>query len=137
VFFNDPLPTLNRRSAQSRLAIAMREAAGQVCKTWRRHGHDLGFSVGISQGFATLGQIGFPNAWTTPPSVNKDTLVLALYNVLCAPCAFRYFSVGSNMPKQFASATGVGMTLGGALLLIGSLVCLSQYFYLYYAGISH
>jgi hypothetical protein len=25
----------------------------------RRHGHDLGFSVGISQGFATLGQIGF------------------------------------------------------------------------------
>ena len=41
------------------------------------------------------------------------------------------------MPKQFASATGVGMTLGGALLLIGSLVCLSQYFYLYYAGISH
>jgi hypothetical protein len=41
------------------------------------------------------------------------------------------------MPKQFASATGVGITLGGALLLIGSLVCLSQYFYLYYAGISH
>ena len=59
VFFNDPLPTLNRRSGQSRLAIAMREAAEQVRKTWRRHGHDLGFSVGISQGFATLGQIGF------------------------------------------------------------------------------
>jgi hypothetical protein len=29
------------------------------------------------------------------------------------------------------------MTLGGTLLLIGSIVCLSQYFYLYYAGISH
>jgi hypothetical protein len=41
------------------------------------------------------------------------------------------------MPKQFASVTGVGMTLVGVLFLIGSLVCLSQYFYLYYAGISH
>jgi hypothetical protein len=41
------------------------------------------------------------------------------------------------MPKQFASVTGLGMTLVGVLFLIGSLVCLSQYFYLYYAGISH
>jgi hypothetical protein len=40
------------------------------------------------------------------------------------------------MHKQFAMAGGLGMTLGGALLLIGSIVCLSQYFYLYYAGIS-
>ena len=37
----------------------MREAAQQVLKVWHRHGHDLGFGVGISQGYATLGQIGF------------------------------------------------------------------------------
>jgi class 3 adenylate cyclase len=26
---------------------------------WRRRGHDLGFGVGIAQGHATLGRIGF------------------------------------------------------------------------------
>jgi adenylate cyclase len=54
VFFNDPLPTPEPTERAIAMAIAMR-----VLKTWRRHGHDLGISVGISQGFATLGQIGF------------------------------------------------------------------------------
>jgi hypothetical protein len=87
VFFNDPLPTPEPTEPAIAMAIAMREAAQQVLKTWRRHGHDLGFSVGISQGFATLARSALPNAWTTPPSVNKDTFVIALFNVICAPCA--------------------------------------------------
>ncbi len=37
----------------------MREAAQGLLRAWRRHGHALGFGVGISQGYATLGQIGF------------------------------------------------------------------------------
>jgi adenylate cyclase len=37
----------------------MREAATELLKTWCRHGHNIGFGVGISQGYATLGQIGF------------------------------------------------------------------------------
>ena len=41
------------------MAVAMREAAQALLQTWRRHGHDIGFGVGISQGYATLGQIGF------------------------------------------------------------------------------
>jgi two-component system NtrC family sensor kinase len=59
VFFNDPLPTPEPARRAIEMAIALREAAEQVLKTWRRHGHDLGFGVGISQGYATLGQIGF------------------------------------------------------------------------------
>jgi class 3 adenylate cyclase len=59
VFFNDPLPTPEPAKRAIEMAVAMREAAQQVLKTWRRHGHDLGFGVGISQGYATLGQIGF------------------------------------------------------------------------------
>jgi class 3 adenylate cyclase len=59
VFFNDPLPTPEPAKRAIEMAAAMREAAQQVLKTWRRHGHDLGFGVGISQGYATLGQIGF------------------------------------------------------------------------------
>ena len=41
------------------MAVAMREAAQDLLQTWRRHGHEIGFGVGISQGYATLGQIGF------------------------------------------------------------------------------
>ena len=42
-----------------KMAIAMREAARELIAAWSRHGCELGFGVGIAQGFATLGQIGF------------------------------------------------------------------------------
>jgi adenylate cyclase len=41
------------------MAVAMRAAAQDLLRGWRRRGHDIGFGVGISQGYATLGQIGF------------------------------------------------------------------------------
>jgi adenylate cyclase len=59
VFFNDPLPTPDPARRAIDMAVAMREAARDLLRSWRRHGHDLGFGVGISQGYATLGQIGF------------------------------------------------------------------------------
>jgi adenylate cyclase len=39
--------------------MAMREEAGKLIATWRRHGCELRFGAGIAQGYATLGQIGF------------------------------------------------------------------------------
>jgi class 3 adenylate cyclase len=59
VFFNDPLPTPDPAERAIEMAVAMREAAAAVVKSWRRRGHNIGFGVGISQGYATLGQIGF------------------------------------------------------------------------------
>ncbi len=59
VFFNDPLPTPDPARRAIDMAVAMREAAQDLLRSWRRHGHDIGFGVGISQGYATLGQIGF------------------------------------------------------------------------------
>src|SRR5260370_23813092 len=59
VFFNDPLPAPEPAKRAIEMAVAMREMAQEVLQTWRRHGHDIGFGVGISQGYATLGQIGF------------------------------------------------------------------------------
>src|SRR5258705_11642892 len=41
------------------MAIAMREAARELIAAWSGHGCELGFGVGIAQGFATLGQLGF------------------------------------------------------------------------------
>ena len=59
VFFNDPVPTPDPARRAIDMAVAMRAAAQDLLRSWRRHGHDIGFGVGISQGYATLGQIGF------------------------------------------------------------------------------
>ena len=37
----------------------MRERVGELAVEWDRHGHDLHFGLGIAQGFATVGRIGF------------------------------------------------------------------------------
>jgi class 3 adenylate cyclase len=59
VFFNDPVPIPDPAERAVKMAVAMREAARQLIAAWSRHGCELGFGVGIAQGFATLGQIGF------------------------------------------------------------------------------
>jgi adenylate cyclase len=60
VFFNDPVPIPDPAKRAVRMATAMREAAGEMIASWRRRrGRVLGFGVGIAQGYATLGQIGF------------------------------------------------------------------------------
>ena len=59
VFFNDPVPCPDPAERAVKMAMAMREAAGKLIAAWRRHGSELGFGVGIAQGYATLGQIGF------------------------------------------------------------------------------
>lgn len=59
VFFNDPLPCPNPAERAIRLAAAMREAVAALSTAWRKRGHQIGFGIGIAQGFATLGQIGF------------------------------------------------------------------------------
>ena len=59
VFFNDPLPCPDAPQRAVRMAVAMRGRVEQLAEDWRRRGHDLAFSVGIAQGHATLGRIGF------------------------------------------------------------------------------
>jgi adenylate cyclase len=60
VFFNDPVPIPDPAERAVKMAVAMREAAGVLIAAWRRRrGRLLGFGVGIAQGYATLGQIGF------------------------------------------------------------------------------
>jgi len=59
VFFNDPMPIPNAAERAVEMAVAMREAASSLIAAWRKRGRELGFGVGIDQGHATLGLIGF------------------------------------------------------------------------------
>ena len=59
VFFNDPLPCDDAAIRAIRMAVAMRSRVQELGTRWQQRGHDLGFSIGIAQGFATMGRIGF------------------------------------------------------------------------------
>jgi class 3 adenylate cyclase len=59
VFWNDPLPCPDPAERAVRMAVAMRERVAERTKAWRKRGHDLGFAIGVSLGYATLGEIGF------------------------------------------------------------------------------
>jgi adenylate cyclase len=59
VFFNDPIPLDDPARRAVEMALAMRDRVGTLTDGWSRLGHDLGFGVGIAQGFATLGRIGY------------------------------------------------------------------------------
>jgi adenylate cyclase len=59
VFFNDPLPCEDAAERAVRLAVAMRAAVMDLAQGWRRRGRAIGVGIGVAQGFATLGCIGF------------------------------------------------------------------------------
>jgi class 3 adenylate cyclase len=63
VFFNDPPPCADAPERAVRMALEMRDRVGVLAEGWRRHGHELGFGVGIAQGYATLGRVGFEGRW--------------------------------------------------------------------------
>jgi class 3 adenylate cyclase len=59
VFFNDPVPCPDPAIRAVRMALAMREGMNEVTKRWRERGHEVDMGMGIAQGYATLGRIGF------------------------------------------------------------------------------
>ena len=59
VFFNDPVPCDDAPQRAVQMAVAMRNRVQQLAGNWNRDGHELAMGIGIAQGFATLGRIGF------------------------------------------------------------------------------
>jgi class 3 adenylate cyclase len=59
VIFNDPIPCPDPALRAVRLAVDMRETVASLARSWTARGHEIGFGVGIAQGYATLGPIGF------------------------------------------------------------------------------
>jgi len=59
VLFNDPIPCPDPAVRAVEMAVAMRDRVTEMMEQWQKRGHELGFGVGIAQGYATLGRIGF------------------------------------------------------------------------------
>jgi adenylate cyclase len=58
-FFNDPIPCDDAAERAVRMSVAIRDAVRGIAAKWQRRGHDLALGIGVAQGFATLGRIGF------------------------------------------------------------------------------
>ena len=59
VFFNDPVRCEDAPLRAIRMGVAMRTRVRKLAEAWAQQGHDLAMGVGIAQGYATLGTIGF------------------------------------------------------------------------------
>jgi len=57
-FFNDPVPCPDPEARAVRMAVMMQRDVGKLIEQWRKRGLKLGFGIGISSGYATLGHIG-------------------------------------------------------------------------------
>ena len=63
ILFNDPLPIPNPAERAVRMALSIRERVGHMAEDWVKRGYELSLGIGIAQGFATIGAIGFEGRW--------------------------------------------------------------------------
>ncbi len=59
VVFNDPITLADPAMAAVRMAVEARAAVAELALGWKQRGHHLGCGIGIAQGYATIGTIGF------------------------------------------------------------------------------
>jgi adenylate cyclase len=59
VFFNDPVLVADAAERALRMTMAMREHVGELSRSWYKRGYDLALGLGLVQGYATIGAIGF------------------------------------------------------------------------------
>jgi class 3 adenylate cyclase len=59
IFFNDPVVVPDPAQRAIRMAVAMRARVAELRAAWQKRDYDLGLGIGIAQGYATIGAIGF------------------------------------------------------------------------------
>jgi adenylate cyclase len=59
IFFNDPVVIENPAKQAVSMAIEMQANFIALSQNWKKRGYDLHMGIGIAQGYATLGMIGF------------------------------------------------------------------------------
>ena len=84
VFFNDPVPIDDAAPRAVRLGVAMRARVQELADAWRRAGHTLALGVGIAQGYATCGRIGFEGRYDYA-AIGTVTNVAARLSAAAAP----------------------------------------------------
>jgi len=63
IFFNDPVPIDKPAERAVNMALELQRAFQPIAENWAERGHSVGLGIGIAQGEATLGVIGFESRW--------------------------------------------------------------------------
>ena len=64
IFFNDPLPVPDPERSAVEMALDIRDSVHRLkTENWEKREHDLGLGIGLANGFATIGAIGFEGRW--------------------------------------------------------------------------
>ncbi|HVC12366.1 MAG TPA: response regulator [Burkholderiales bacterium] len=78
IFFNDPFPVDRPAERAVRMAAGLQQAFVPIAEAWARLGHEVGLGIGIAQGEATLGVIGFEQRWEYAAIGNVPNLAARL-----------------------------------------------------------
>jgi adenylate cyclase len=78
IFFNDPFPVERPAELGVRMAYSLQQAFAPIARAWKRLGHTVGLGIGIAQGEATLGVIGFEQRWEYAAIGNVPNLAARL-----------------------------------------------------------
>ncbi|HKI63393.1 MAG TPA: response regulator [Burkholderiales bacterium] len=78
IFFNDPFPVDHAAERSVRMALALQHAFAPIAQAWARLGQEVGLGIGIAQGEATLGVIGFEQRWEYAAIGNVPNLAARL-----------------------------------------------------------
>ena len=81
IFFNDPFPVERPAEAAVRMSLALQRAFVPIAEAWAKLGHQVGLGIGIAQGEATLGVIGFEQRWEYAAIGNVPNLAARLCGV--------------------------------------------------------
>jgi adenylate cyclase len=113
VFLNDPLPCQRPAEQAVRMAIAMRDRMDELNAGWRQRGYALGFGVGVTFGYATIGRVGFEGRYDY--SANGSVVVLS--HRLCGEAADGQILVSQRVASAIEQVAEVGAV--GELALKG------------------
>ena len=114
VFFNDPVPCDDGASKAVRMSMAIQTEVRALAASWAIQGHDLALGIGIAQGFATLGRIGFEGRFDYAAIGSVTNLAARLcaeagpWEVLAAGCVVA--AAGTGWPAR----SGTGASRGSA-----------------------
>ncbi len=113
VLFNDPLPCSDPNMRAVQMAVEMRDQVGALTAKWRKHGHELGFGIGVAHGYATLGRIGFEGRF----DYGAVGTVVNLAARLCADAKDGQILIDAKVQAAVEGTTGTEPA--GELLLKG------------------
>jgi adenylate cyclase len=103
ILFNDPLPCPDPSVRAAKMAIEMRNRVTELAVTWRKHGHELGFGIGIAHGYATLGRIGFEGRF----DYSAIGTVVNLASRLCGDAQDGQILVDGKVMAAIEALTGI------------------------------